>query len=724
MPLGKIVNLKSPDDQYTCPMHPEIVQTGPGSCPRCGMDLEPLNVQAETTEKPSDGGLLRRFVVATVLTVPVFILAMGDLGGAAFMPGWLSPRRVVLLQFLLATPVVLWGGWPFYVRAWQSLKTGSLNMFTLIGLGVSVTYVYSLVAAFWPGGFPDSLRTGDGVVAVYFEATAVIVTLVLLGQLLEMRARNETGAAMRSLLELAPQTARRLAADGSELEVPVAEIRVGDRVRVRPGEKVPVDGVVVEGSGVVDEAMISGEPIPVAKGPGDPVIGATVNTAGSFVIETEKVGADTMLSRIVQMVSDAQRSRAPIQKLADSVAGYFVPAVMAISALTFLAWFFWGPAPAAVFGLVNAVAVLIIACPCALGLATPLSIMVASGKGAAHGVLFRDAEAIETLGKVGVLLVDKTGTLTAGVPELTKVVAVGEQTADEVLVLAASLEQASEHPLAAAVISGAEARGLSATKVGQFTSHTGQGVTGIVVGHDVAVGNRSLMQTMGVATAALDLESDALRRDGETVMYVAVNGALAGLVAVADPVKPTTASAINRLQDDGVKVVMLTGDNQLTAEAVAGRLGVSEVVAGVLPDEKAAVVRRYQAGGTVVAMAGDGVNDSPALALADVGIAMGTGTDIAMESAGVTLVRGDLRGIVTARQLSRATMANIRQNLFWAFAYNVVGVVVATGAFYPVTGLVLSPMLAAAAMSFSSISVVLNALRLNRFKPSAAAGTA
>jgi len=720
------VRIVQPNEQelvYTCPMHPEISQSAPGSCPKCGMDLEASQMQMDDSghaESGQDDGMVRRFWLSAILTVPVFFIAMAELKPGVLRTIHLSPDWAVWLQFALATPVVIWGGWPFFVRAVQSVQNRSPNMFTLIGLGVSVTYVYSLVALLRPQAFPASLRNDFGGVPVYFEATAVIVTLVLLGQILESRARRQTGAAMRALLQLAPQTARRVGPDGTDSEVPIADIAVGDRVRVRPGEKVPVDGVVVEGTGVVDESMISGEPIPVEKAPGDKVIGATVNTAGSLIIETEQVGGDTMLARIVQMVSDAQRSRAPIQKLADSVAGLFVPAVIVIAVITFAVWSVRGPDPAWVFGLVNAVAVLIIACPCALGLATPLSIMIASGKGAAYGVLFRNAEAIERLGSVDVLLVDKTGTLTAGAPILSEVIAVGEQSENEVLILAASLEQASEHPLAAAIVAGAASRQADLRHVLKFTSHTGRGVEGVVGGDDVVIGNRTMMGANGVVCDSLNERADTLRREGATVMYVAVNGVLAGLVAVADPIKETTAAAIEELRNDDVEVVMLTGDNQVTAEAVAAKLGVTDVVAGVMPAEKAEVVRRYQEAGKVVAMAGDGVNDSPALALADVGIAMGTGTDIAMESAGVTLVKGDLRGIVVARKLSRSTMGNIRQNLFWAFAYNAVGVVVATGIFYPVSGLVLSPMLAAAAMSFSSISVVLNALRLNRFRPAVA----
>ncbi len=704
------------DAQYTCPMHPEVIQDEPGSCPKCGMNLEPVQASLDDGPDPEFLDMKRRFIVSTILTIPVFVLTMADLGSGRLLPASVSDQFLVMVQLVLTTPVVLWGAWPFFVRGWQSVVQRSPNMFTLIALGVGVTYVYSVVAALFPGLFPPALRNEDGLVAVYFEAAAVIVSLVLLGQVLELRARSQTGAAIRGLLELAPQTARRIEADGTEHDVAIEEVGVGDRIRVRPGEKVPVDGILVEGSGVIDESMITGEPIPVEKGVGDKVVGATVNGAGSFIIETEKIGGDTLLARIVQLVSEAQRSRAPIQKLADTVAGYFVPAVVAISALTFAGWFFWGPEPGFAYGLVNAVAVLIIACPCALGLATPMSIMVASGKGATHGVLFKNAEAIEAMRDVDVLLVDKTGTLTVGAPVLSHIETVADGDAGHVLRLVASLEQASEHPLAAAIVKAAQERGLELHQVSEFTSHTGKGVEGDVAGEEVLIGNTTLLGEFGIDAAALTARADELRNEGATVMFVAIGGALAGLVAVADPIKATTAAAVGALQQEGVAVVMLTGDNQVTAEAVAGRLGVDEVVAGVLPDQKADVVRRYQDQGRVVAMAGDGINDSPALAQAQVGIAMGTGTDVAMESATVTLVKGDLRGIIVARQLSHATMNNIKQNLFWAFAYNVLGIVLATGALYPVTGLLLSPMIAAAAMSFSSVSVIANSLRLNRFE--------
>jgi len=695
-------------------MHPEIVSDGPGSCPICGMALEP--VLPGTGE--DDGELrdmTRRFRWSLVLSIPVFLSSMSEL-----VPGLhVGAGRAWLawLQFALATPVVLWGGWPFFVRGWRSVVERSLNMFTLIGLGTGVAYLYSVIATLLPDIFPASLRDTDGNVAVYFEAAAVIVTLVLLGQVLELRARGRTGAAIRALLDLAPATARRVGPDGSEQDVPLDQVVVGDRLRVRPGEKIPVDAVVVEGSSAVDESMITGEPIPVAKGVGDHVIGGTINQTGTMVVEAEKVGADTLLSRIVQMVADAQRSRAPIQKLADVVAGWFVPAVVVIAVITFLVWWLLGPEPRLAHALVNAVAVLIIACPCALGLATPMSIMVATGKAASLGVLFKDAEAIETLRNVDTLVVDKTGTLTEGRPRLQQVETVTDTLGeDELLRLVASLERGSEHPLAEAIVEGALQRGLELSTPDAFDSVTGKGITGLVDGRRILVGNEKLLADAGVDTTALADAADRSRREGRTVVLVAVDGRPAGLVGVADPVKETTAEAIAALHAEGIRIVMLTGDSRTTAEAVASRLGIDEVIAEVLPDEKAEVVRRLQEQGHIVAMAGDGVNDAPALALAHVGIAMGTGTDVAMESAGVTLVKGDLRGIVRARLLSRATMRNIKQNLFWAFAYNAVGVPVAAGVFYPVTGLLLSPIIAAAAMSFSSVSVIANALRLRRLR--------
>jgi Cu+-exporting ATPase len=694
-------------------MHPEVVRDEPGDCPICGMALEATTVTLEEEANPELVDMTRRFWVSGALTVPLIIVAMGEFMGLSFE--WLAtPRTLSWLELVLATPVVLWGGWPFFVRAWQSVVNRSLNMFTLIGLGTGVAYSYSVVATAAPGIFPASFRDAHGEVAIYFEAAAVIVTLVLLGQVMELRARNRTGAAIRALLGLAPKTARRLNSDGSETDVPLEQVQVGDRLRVRPGEKVPVDGVVVEGESAVDESMISGEPIPVAKQSGERVIGATINGTGGLVIEAERVGSDTLLSQIVQMVAAAQRSRAPIQKLADVVAGYFVPAVVAIAVITFIVWALAGPAPAMGFAIINAVAVLIIACPCALGLATPMSIMTATGKGATFGVLFKDAESIEVMRKVDTLVVDKTGTLTEGKPRLVGVESVGILAESALLRLAATLERGSEHPLAAAIVAGAHERGVELGKTASFESVTGKGVIGEVGGRRVALGNAALLDSLGIDPGMLADRAETLRHQGQTVMFVAVDGEAAGIVAVADPIKETTPSAIEALHKEGVRIVMLTGDSETTAKAVAARLGLDEVVAGVLPDQKASTVKRLQDEGRVVGMAGDGINDAPALAQAQVGIAMGTGTDVAMESAGVTLVKGDLRGIVRARRLSRATMRNIRQNLFFAFVYNGLGVPVAAGVLYPAFGILLSPIIAAAAMSFSSVSVVSNALRLNR----------
>ena len=701
---------------YTCPMHPEIVRDEPGSCPICGMALEPRAVRAGEEENAELVDMSRRFWVSLALTVPVFLLAMAEFIPGLEGAGGISKRSLTFIQIILATPVVVWGGWPFFVRCWQSVVNRSLNMFTLIGLGVFVAYVYSMVAALFPGVFPASFRDAEGNVAVYFEAAAVIVTLVLLGQVLELKARSRTGAAIRALLGLTPKTARRVNADGTEEDVSLDKVEVGDSLRVRPGEKVPVDGVVLEGTTSVDEAMITGEPLPVSKQPGDPVIGATINRTGSVVIRAEKVGAETLLSQIVQMVAEAQRSRAPIQKLADVVAGYFVPAVMGIAVLTFIVWALWGPDPRMAHALISAVAVLIIACPCALGLATPMSIMVATGKGATVGVLFKNAEAIEVMRKVDTLVVDKTGTLTEGRPSLQEVQATGSLGQDELLRLAASVERASEHPLAEAIVEGAIERGLELEKVTEFESVTGKGAVGRADGHVVAIGNRALLADLDIDPSSLVGPAEALRTEGQMAMFVAVDGAPAGLVSVADPVKASTREAIEALHGEGLRVVMLTGDSRTTAEAVARRLGIDDVIAEVLPDQKAEAVKKLQAEGAIVAMAGDGINDAPALAQAQVGIAMGTGTDVAMESAGVTLVKGDLRGIVRARRLSRATMANIKQNLFFAFAYNSVGVPIAAGVLYPFFGLLLSPMIAAAAMSFSSVSVVGNALRLRRIE--------
>jgi len=697
---------------WTCPMHPEVMAEAPGNCPICGMSLEARTVSVEEEENPELVDMRRRFWVSAAITAPLFLVAMAHLLPGRPLERLFSPGRLAWIELALATPVVLWGGWPFFVRGWQSIVHRSLNMFTLIGLGVGVAYLYSLVAALFPGIFPASFRGESGAVALYFEAAAVIVTLVLLGQVLELSARSRTGAAIRALLGLAPKTARRVREDGSDEDVPLDQVRPGDRLRVRPGEKVPVDGVVLEGTSSIDESMMTGEPIPVEKKAGDRVTGATVNGTGGLVMRAEKVGSETLLARIVQMVAEAQRSRAPIQKLADRVAGYFVPAVVAVAVVTAIVWGLAGPEPRMAHAVINAVAVLIIACPCALGLATPMSIMVATGKGATTGVLFRNAEAIEVMRKVDTLVVDKTGTLTEGKPKLVTVAPAEGIDEPALLRMAASLERGSEHPLAAAIVNGAQARGIEPAEAESFESVTGQGVAGTVEGRTVALGNRALMDHVGVDPGDLADRAESFRRDGQTVMFVAVDGRPAGILGVADPVKESTPEAIRRLHEDGIRIVMLTGDNRTTAGAVAGKLGLEEVVAEVLPDQKAGAVKRLQAEGRVVAMAGDGINDAPALAQAQVGIAMGTGTDVAMESAGVTLVRGDLRGIVRARALSRATMANIRQNLFFAFVYNGVGVPVAAGVLYPFFGILLSPIIAAAAMSFSSVSVVGNALRL------------
>jgi len=682
--------------EYTCPMHPQVRQIGPGSCPICGMALEPAT--ATLDEHPNEEliDMSRRFWVSAALTAPLLLLAMGEyfpgplarVGAAPWFP-WLG------LAF--ATPVVIWGAWPFFVRGWMSVVNRSLNMFTLIALGVSVAYIYSVVATVFPGWFPSSFRDDMGRVGVYFEVSATIVTLILLGQVLELRARSQTSSAIKKLLGMAAKTARRLGDDGKEEDVPLEAVRVGDRLRVRPGEKVPVDGVVLDGSSSVDESMVTGEPIPVEKRPGDRVVGATINGTGSLVIRAEKVGADTLLARIVAMVAEAQRSRAPIQKLADTVSAYFVPAVIGIAIATFVVWALVGPEPRMAHALVNAVAVLIIACPCALGLATPLSIMVATGKGATVGILFRNAEAIEVMRKVDTLVVDKTGTLTEGKPRLVSIIAIPGFTDQEILRVAAGLEVGSEHPLAAAIVAGADARGAVPGAARDFTSVTGKGVRGSVDGRSAALGNRALMDQIGIDVGASAGQAEALRAEGQTVMFVAIDGRLAGLIGVADPIKESTPEAIDALHREGIRIVMLTGDSRTTADAVARKLAIDEVVAEVLPDQKVAVIKRLQAGGRFVAMAGDGINDAPALAQAQVGIAMGTGTDVAMESAGVTLVKGDLRGIVRARRLSRQTMANIKQNLFFAFVYNSAGVPIA-----------------AAAMSFSSVSVIANALRLRR----------
>ena len=697
--------------QYTCPMHPEIVQDEPGTCPKCGMALEAITVEAEeNNEELID--MTRRFWVSTVLAIPVFILAMiADLF-PALLPDGLSMKTVQWIEFALATPVVLWGGWPFYVRGWRSVVTWNLNMFTLIALGVSMAWIYSVVALLAPGLFPPNMQHDGGVILVYFEAAAVITALVLLGQVMELRARSNTNAAIRALLDLAPNTARQVKDDGSEVDIPLESVHAGYRLRIRPGEKIPVDGVVVDGESNVDESMITGEPVPVAKLSGDKLIGATINGTGSLLMKAEKVGTDTLLAQIVRMVSEAQRSRAPIQKLADTVSGYFVPAVVGIAVIAFIVWNIWGPEPRLAHAVVNAVAVLIIACPCALGLATPMSIMVGTGKGASAGVLIKNAEALEILEKVDTIVVDKTGTLTEGKPKLTGVTVAEGYEEGEVLRLAATLERTSEHPLAEAIVNGALDKGLTLSNTSDFASVTGQGVTGKVEGHDVALGNLKLLQARSIDKQDLPEKAEVLRAQGQTVMFIAIDGKAAGLISVADPIKASTPDAIKALHDEGVKVIMLTGDSLTTAQAVASQLGIDGVEADVMPDQKAAAVKQLQAQGYTVAMAGDGINDAPALAQSHVGIAMGTGTDVAMESAGVTLVKGDLNGIVRARRLSRAVMKNIRQNLFFAFIYNAMGVPIAAGLLYPVFGLLLSPMIAAAAMSFSSVSVISNALRL------------
>ena len=695
---------------YTCPMHPEVRQIGPGSCPICGMALEPVLVTADAGPSEELRDMTRRFWVGLALALPVFVLEMGGhifdighlIGGTA--SNW--------IQLVLATPVVLWAGWPFFVRGWHSLVNRSLNMFTLIAMGTGIAWLYSIVATLAPGLFPPAFQGHDGSVAVYFEAAAVITVLVLLGQVLELRAREQTSGAIKALLNLAPATARRIAEDGGEADVDLGHVQVGDRLRVRPGDKVPLDGEVLEGRSNVDESMVTGEPLAVAKTAGAKVIGGTLNGQGSFVMRAEKVGADTMLAQIVQMVSKAQRSRAPIQRLADTVSSWFVPLVVLVALAAFAAWAIWGPSPAMAYGLIAAVSVLIIACPCALGLATPMSIMVGVGRGAQAGVLIKNAEALERMEKVDVLVVDKTGTLTEGRPRVTAIRPVEGFAEDELLRLAASVENASEHPLAAAIVAAAKERGLAIDPVEDFDSPTGKGVVGTVGGRTIALGNARYLGEIGADVAAIEAEADRLRGDGATAILVAVDGRPAGVLAIADPVKETTPAAIRALHEAGIRIVMLTGDNRTTAEAVARRLGIDEVKAEVLPEDKGNIVAAFRAAGKVVAMAGDGVNDAPALAAADVGIAMGTGTDVAMESAGVTLLRGDLMGIVQARKLSQATMGNIRQNLFFAFVYNAAGIPVAAGVLYPVLGLLLSPVIAAAAMALSSFSVIVNALRL------------
>jgi len=696
--------------RWTCPMHPQIVQSEAGSCPICGMALEPMSPVEGDAVNPELHDMTRRFWVGVAMSVPLVVLAMAEDFGSVL----LAPRSTTWVELILATPAVLWCGWPFFERGWRSILSRHLNMFTLIALGTGVTYAYSLIAALAPSIFPPSLRSAEGQVPVYFEAAAVIVTLVLLGQVLELRARSQTNSAIRALLDLAPRYARVVRDDGSEADIALDQVVPGDRLRVRPGEKVPVDGVVLEGNSAVDESMMTGEPAPIEKGPGDKVIGATVNTTGSFVMRGERVGRDTLLAQIVAMVSEAQRSRAPIQGLADTVSGWFVPAVVVVAGLTFIAWSIFGPPPAMSFALVNAVAVLMIACPCALGLATPMSIMVGTGRGARAGVLVKNAEALEIMEKVDTLVIDKTGTLTEGRPRLVGVVATGSLAGDELLRLAASVERGSEHPLASAIVRDAEERGLMLVAPIDFTSETGKGVVGVVDDHRVAVGNAALFAALGIDPGELIGHAEKFREDGQGVMLVAIDGRAAGLVAVADPIKESAIGALKSLRSEAIRTVMLTGDSRATAEAVGRKLGLDQIAAEVMPDQKAAAVKGLQEQGRTVAMAGDGINDAPALAQAQVGIAMGTGTDVAMQSAGMTLVKGDLQGIVRARRLSRAVMHNIRQNLFFAFIFNGLAIPIAAGILYPASGLLLNPMIASAAMSMSSVLVIGNALRLRR----------
>jgi len=703
------------DVEYTCPMHPQVRQMGPGNCPICGMALEPVIATTETGESPELRDMTRRFWIGLILTLPVVLLEMG--GHLVNLHHLIAPQLSNWIQLVLATPVVLWAGWPFFVRGWASLVNRSLNMFTLIALGTGAAWVYSIVATIFPGLFPQELRSLEGgSVPVYFEAAAVITVLVLLGQVLELRAREKTSGAIKALLDLAPKTAVRVRDDGSDETVPIDTIQVGERLRVRPGEKVPVDGELVEGKGTVDESMVTGEPMPVAKAPGSKVTAGTINQTGGFVMRAEKVGADTLLSQIVHMVAAAQRSRAPIQRMADQVAAWFVPAVVVVAALTFVAWLVWGPSPAFSYALIAAVAVLIIACPCALGLATPMSIMVGVGRGAQHGVLIRDAEALERMEKVDSLVVDKTGTLTEGHPKVVHIEPAPGFQPHEVLQKLASVERASEHPLAMAVVAAAQERKLQLSEVTDFDSPVGKGVVGKVAGVDLVSGAAKFLAEHAIDVAPLNAAAEQQRAKSATVIFVALGGKLAGFVAIADPIKQTTSAALKSLRDAGVRIVMLTGDGRTTAEAVGKELGIDEVMAEVFPEDKAAIVQRLRREGRVVAMAGDGVNDAPALAAADVGIAMGTGTDVAMESAGVTLLKGDLMGIVRARRLSHATMKNIRQNLFLSFAYNVAGIPLAAGVLYPFFGLLLSPVVAAAAMALSSVSVIANALRLRTVK--------
>ncbi|RDD64276.1 heavy metal translocating P-type ATPase [Thalassococcus profundi] len=698
--------------QYTCPMHPEIVRDEPGACPICGMALEPMLPSDEPSEELTD--FTRRMWISAAAAVPLVILTMGELVGLP-VRDWIGHQLATYVEFALATPIVLWAAKPFFERGWASIVNRSPNMWTLIAIGVGAAYIYSLVATFLPGVFPEVYRMGAGV-GTYFEAAVVIITLIFVGQVLELRARERTGDAIRALLDLAPKTARRILPDGTEYDAPLENIVEGDRLRVRPGDAIPVDATVMDGTSSIDESMITGEPLPVEKSPGDTVTGGTINKNGSLVIEAARVGADTMLSQIVEMVSNARRSRAPIQGLADKVSSYFVPTVVLIALLAFVAWLSFGPEPALVFAIASAVSVLIIACPCALGLATPISITTAAGRGAQAGVLIKDAEALERMAKVDTLIVDKTGTLTEGKPKLTDVAALGDESEETILTLAAALEKGSEHPLAEAIVEGAKEKGIKVGNAENFEAVTGKGVRGTVLGRAVALGNNAMMRDMSLDTSAAEEAADVLRAEGKTAMFVVIEGKLSGIVAVADPIKESTAEAIKVLHEAGLRIIMATGDNERTARAVAQRLGIDEVRAGVLPEDKKALVDELHAEGRKVAMAGDGVNDAPALAAADVGLAMGTGADVAVESAGITLLRGDLNGIVKARTLAVATMRNIRQNLFWAFAYNTLGVPIAAGVLYPVFGLLMSPMIAAAAMSLSSVSVIANALRLRRLK--------
>ncbi len=702
--------LKDVQVEYTCPMHPEIRQMGPGNCPICGMALEPAEFSLDIEEDKTElNDMTKRFWVSVVLCVPLLIITMG---GRHFLTEMVSGRLLSYLEVILASPVVLWAGFPFFERFYQSLKNKNLNMFTLIGVGVGVAYIYSLIGVFFPGLFPASFKDSAGEVGLYFEAAAVIVTLVLLGQVLELKARSQTGSAIKALLGLAAKTARKILDSGDEIDISIDDIAVGDKLRVRPGEKIPIDGKVIQGKSSVDESMITGEPIPVEKEDGSLVVGATINGTGSLIISAEKIGKDTLLSQIVKMVSEAQRSRAPIQKLADLVASYFVPAVILISILTFFVWYLFGPEPSLVYGVINAVAVLIIACPCALGLATPMSIMVATGKAAGLGVLFKNAEAIEQMENVDTLVVDKTGTLTEGKPKLVSVISLSDLKEADVLEFAASLEVGSEHPLAEAILEGAKSKSVELKEVSHFSSITGKGVEGEINGQKVLLGNKALFSPEAFSDSKIERQADLLRAEGQTAMFVGSSGKIFGIIGVADPIKKSSKEAIQRLRSDGVRVIMLTGDNKKTAQAVARKIQVDDVIADVLPDQKADVIKRLQSEGRFVAMAGDGINDAPALAQAQVGIAMGTGTDVAMESAGVTLVKGDLKGIVRAREISQMTIKNIKQNLFFAFVYNGLGVPIAAGVLYPFFGVLLSPMFAAAAMSLSSVSVIANALRL------------